>query len=67
MQSIGQVIPAFGLVGLSYVGCDMFMATVWLCICVGVNSAVYSGYQVNHKESRQGRVFSFVTYQISDA
>jgi len=50
MQSIGQVIPAFGLVGLSYVGCDMFMATVWLCICVGVNSAVYSGYQANHMD-----------------
>ena len=46
MQAIGQIIPAIGLIGLSYVGCDMLMATVWLCICVGANSAVYSGYQV---------------------
>ena len=64
MQSIGQVIPAFGLVGLSYVGCDMFMATVWLCICVGVNSAVYSGYQVNHEKSREQFLVLYFTSNI---
>ena len=50
MQSIGQIVPAIGLVGLSYVypACDRTMAVVWLCIAVGFNSASYSGFQVTH-------------------
>jgi len=50
MQTIGQMVPALGLIGLSYVGCDRTMATVWLCIAVGFNSAIYSGYQGNHMD-----------------
>ena len=46
MQTIGQMVPALGLVGLSFVGCDQTMATVWLCISVGGNGAIYSGYMV---------------------
>ena len=50
MQSVGQMIPAFGLVGLSYVGCNPTIAVVLLCICVGFNGASYSGFIVNHME-----------------
>ena len=50
MQMIGQMTPALGLVGLSYVGCHPTMAVAWLCICVGFNGASYSGYQGNHME-----------------
>ena len=46
MQTIGQVGPALGLVGLSFVGCDRTLAIVWLCISVGLNGAIYSGYMV---------------------
>ena len=50
MQTISQVIPAYGLVGLAYVGCDQTMSVVWLCICIGFNGAVYSGFFGNHME-----------------
>ena len=49
MQSIGQIVPAIGLVGLAFIypPCDRSLAVVWLCIAVGFNSASYSGYQVS--------------------
>ena len=50
MQTIGQVTPAVGLLGLSFVGCNPTMAVVWLCIAVGFNGASYSGFQGNHME-----------------
>lgn len=50
MQTIGQMIPALGLVGLSFVGCNTTMVVVWLCICVGFSGASYSGFQANHME-----------------
>ena len=50
MQTIGTTVPALCLIGLSYAGCDRLLATVLLCVCVGVNSAVYSGYQGNHMD-----------------
>ena len=50
MQTIGQLTPAVGLLGLSYVGCNDELAVVWLVISVGFNGASYSGYQGNHME-----------------
>ena len=50
MQTIGQMTPAVGLLGLSFVGCNPTMAVVWLCISVGFNGASYSGFQGNHME-----------------
>ena len=50
MQTIGQITPALGLVGLSFVGCNPEWAVVFLVLCVGFNGASYSGYQGNHME-----------------
>ena len=51
MQTIGQVTPAVGLLGLSYLtGCNSESAVMWLVISVGFNGASYSGYQCNHME-----------------
>ena len=50
MQTIGQMTPALGLVGLSFVGCNQTMAVVWLCICIGFNGASYSGFQATHMD-----------------
>ena len=50
MQTIGQMIPALGLIGLSFIGCKPTMAVVLLCICVGFNGASYSGFMINHME-----------------
>ena len=47
MQTIGQMVPAIGLVWLSFVGCDRTMAAVALCLSVGGNGAIYSGYIVS--------------------
>ena len=48
MQTIGQMVPAIGLVWLSFVGCDRTMAAVALCLSVGGNGAIYSGYIVSY-------------------
>ena len=50
MHTISQVLPAYGLLGLAYVGCNQSMSIFWLCICVGFNGAVYSGFFGNHME-----------------
>ena len=50
MQTIGQINPALGLVGLSFVGCNPEWAVVFLVLSVGFNGASYSGYQGNHME-----------------
>lgn len=47
-NTIGFIIPALGLVWLSWVGCDRVMAIAALCVAVGFNGAIYSGFQVNH-------------------
>ena len=62
MQSIGQIVPAIGLIGLAFIypPCDRDLAVVWLCIAVGFNSASYSGYQV----SSLWRIFHSVFYEI---
>lgn len=45
-NTIGFIIPALGLVWLSWVGCDRVMAIAALCVAVGFNGAIYSGFQV---------------------
>ena len=45
-NSIGHLGSAAGLVGLAFTGCDQSLAIVWLCLSVGLNGAVYSGFQV---------------------
>ena len=50
MQSIGQLIPALGLIGLSFVGCQPIWAIVCLIVSVGFNGASYSGFEVNQIE-----------------
>ena len=50
MHTISQVIPAYGLIGLAYVGCNQTMSVFWLCVCIGFNGAVYSGFFGNHME-----------------
>ena len=50
MQTIGQITPALGLLGLSFVGCNPRMAVVWLVLSVGFNGASYSGSLGNHME-----------------
>ena len=50
MHTISQIIPAYGLLGLAYVGCNQTMSIFWLCVCVGFNGAVYSGFFGNHME-----------------
>jgi len=50
MHTISQVIPAYGLLGLAYVGCNQSMSIFWLSVCVGFNGAVYSGFFGNHME-----------------
>ena len=47
-NSIGHFGPAIGLIGLAFTGCDKTLAIVWLCISVGLNGAVYSGFQVGY-------------------
>lgn len=48
-NTIGLVIPAFALIGLSFVNTEQGeVALVLLIIAVGMNSAVYCGFQINH-------------------
>lgn len=48
-NSIGQYIPAASLIGLGFMSKDNpTMVMVLLCIAVGVNGGIYSGYIVNH-------------------
>ena len=47
-NSIGFVGPAIGMVLLSIAGCNYALSSVLVCIAVGLNGAVYSGFQVNH-------------------
>ena len=49
-NSVGFVGAALGLVGLCFVGCNQYLAVVCLCVAVGLNGAIYSGYQVNHMD-----------------
>ena len=50
MNTIGQITPALGLIGLSFVGCNPRMSVIWVVVIFGLNGASYSGYQGNHME-----------------
>ena len=45
-NTVGFVGPALGLIALAYSGCDYVASAVFLCIAIGLNGAVYSGFQV---------------------
>ncbi len=46
-QSIGHYGPALGCVWLAFVGCNQTVSVIALCVAVGLNGAVFSGYQVS--------------------
>ncbi|XP_013378690.1 sialin isoform X2 [Lingula anatina] len=49
METIGQLIPAILLVGLSFVDCTQpALAVTLLTLGVAISGAVYSGYTINH-------------------
>ena len=43
---MGFVGPALGLLALAYSGCNYVASAVFLCLAIGFNGAVYSGFQV---------------------
>ncbi len=45
-MGIGCVLPAAGLVWLSYSGCNFPLVTAALCFAVGSNAFVYAGFYV---------------------
>lgn len=47
-NSVAHYGSAIGLIGLAFTGCNQTVAIVWLCLSVGLNGGVYSGFQVNH-------------------
>lgn len=49
-NSIAFFGPTLGLIWLAFVGCDRTLAVVALSLSVGLNGAVYSGFQVNHTD-----------------
>jgi hypothetical protein len=44
-NTFGLLCPALGLIWLSFAGCNSAMAVAALCVAVGLNGAVYSGFQ----------------------
>ncbi|MPC20075.1 Sialin [Portunus trituberculatus] len=42
--------PMVGLVAMCFVDCDKTLAIVVLCIAVGLNGAIYSGYMCSHQD-----------------
>ncbi|TRY68802.1 hypothetical protein TCAL_04672 [Tigriopus californicus] len=49
-NSIAFFGPTLGLIWLAFVRCDRTLAVVALSLSVGLNGAVYSGFQVNHTD-----------------
>ena len=49
MNSIGQYVPALGLVVVAFAGCDTALAVTALALGFGCNAATFSGFQVIHK------------------
>ncbi|KAG0718549.1 Sialin [Chionoecetes opilio] len=47
---IGIYGPMLGLVAMCFVNCDKTLAIVVLCVAVGLNGAVYSGYMCSHQD-----------------
>ena len=46
----GTGLPMIGLVVMCFVGCDAIFAMAILCIAVGFNGAIYSGYMCSHAD-----------------
>ncbi|XP_042857342.1 sialin-like [Penaeus japonicus] len=49
-MTIGVYAPTLGLIAMCFVNCDAVLAVVVLCISVGLNGAVYSGYMCSHQD-----------------
>ena len=64
MNTISQMGPALGLVGLSFVGCDRTLAIVWLCISIGLNAACYSGFTVSQNDSQLLNLLKLLNYSF---
>lgn len=48
INSIGQYAPAIALIAASYTGCNASATIAIITMGVGLNSAIYSGFKVNH-------------------
>ncbi|ESO83132.1 hypothetical protein LOTGIDRAFT_133858 [Lottia gigantea] len=48
MNTLGLLIPAVFMIGVSYSGCDHTLAVVLLIFAVGTGGFSMAGYQVNH-------------------
>ena len=64
MNTISQMGPALGLVGLSFVGCDRTLAIVWLCISIGLNAACYSGFTVSQNDFQLLNLLKLLKYSF---
>lgn len=49
-NSIGMMVPALLLIGVSYTGCSDIAVIVLMTGIVGFNGAVFSGYNLNHMD-----------------
>nr|XP_053635789.1 sialin-like [Cherax quadricarinatus] len=49
-MSIGIFGPMLGLIAMCFVNCDEKLAMGVLCVAVGLNGAVYSGYMSSHQD-----------------
>ena len=47
MNSIGQYVPALGLVIVAFAGCDTALVVTALALGLGCNAATFSGFQVD--------------------
>ncbi|XP_026327407.1 sialin-like isoform X2 [Hyposmocoma kahamanoa] len=47
-NTVGAFVPAIGLLGIAWVGCDRMTAMLLLNITSFFGGAAYSGYQMNH-------------------
>ena len=42
--------PMLGLIAMCFVNCDKTLAIVVLCIAMGLNGSIYSGYMCSHQD-----------------
>lgn len=47
---IGIYGPMLGLIAMCFVKCDKTAAIIVLCVAVGLNGAIYSGYMCSHQD-----------------
>ncbi|XP_046544390.1 LOW QUALITY PROTEIN: sialin-like [Haliotis rubra] len=48
MTSLGELLPAVGVIGVSYVGCDHIWAVILLTVAFGTNGFGMGGFNINH-------------------